>query len=99
MNGTKATPKVRVPIQLCPKCGATLSGATSADAGRAIRPKPGDVTVCMYCAQLLMFGEGLSLVALDALPDHADAESRAAVRLLQDTARRLKWKADSSGAV
>jgi hypothetical protein len=37
----------------CPGCGAKLDGATNVDDGG--EPKPGDVTVCMYCSMGLIF--------------------------------------------
>lgn len=42
----------------CPACGTLLDAAMSAALDDA-RPTPGDVTVCAYCASLLVFGDGL----------------------------------------
>jgi hypothetical protein len=48
----------------CPCCTALLTGITPA--GRrgnepAKLPNPGDWTVCIYCSEILRFGEGLAL--------------------------------------
>lgn len=63
----------------CPHCSATLSGhmAVSADA----RPKPGDVSICAYCAEINQYDDTGQLVIpspellleLSALPDVARA--------------------------
>lgn len=45
----------------CPGCGASLDAASSF--GNHV-PEPSDLTVCGYCASVLMFGEGLSLSLL-----------------------------------
>lgn len=39
----------------CPKCGAFLEMATSIDDSKE-RPKPGDLSVCIYCGEVLEFG-------------------------------------------
>jgi predicted amidophosphoribosyltransferase len=38
----------------CPCCGAKLDAAT----GGRLAPRPGDVTICAYCAAPLVFTEG-----------------------------------------
>lgn len=43
----------------CPSCGHLLEAAMNARAGRK-PPVEGDVTVCMYCANPLMFRADLS---------------------------------------
>ena len=50
---------------VCPQCGKTLDGFTSAALDGA-RPKPGDVSICFYCATVLEFcGESLALRRLE----------------------------------
>lgn len=44
---------------LCPQCGTVLDGATSLEG--KFTPKPGDVTVCAYCATFLKYDEYLFL--------------------------------------
>lgn len=53
-----------VPTQRCPCCDAALEAATWVSTGpgdEPARPKPDDLTFCLYCAALLRFGEGLNL--------------------------------------
>jgi hypothetical protein len=52
----KLKPKMRVPEQPCPYCGAVqdaVSGTTSR------YPEPGDVSVCIHCAGASIFDEQL----------------------------------------
>ena len=49
----------RIPASKCPTCGAPLSAATGLEGGRG--PKPGDVTQCIRCAELLIFTNKLRL--------------------------------------
>jgi len=64
-NG-KALPNVR-----CPTCNTRIDAATGAvdSAGAMLpdsaRPKPGDLTVCFYCATLLQFAPDMTAVPLD----------------------------------
>lgn len=46
----------RLPLSLCPSCGAKLSGAGSA---HGWTPSPGDGTFCAYCRALLVYGPDL----------------------------------------
>lgn len=39
----------------CPECRSTLDGATGVDHDE--RPKPGDVSLCLYCGTILVFEE------------------------------------------
>lgn len=52
----------------CPRCGKNLDAATAPFA--PVRPQPGDVTVCFYCATVLEFTEdmGFKLANISALP-------------------------------
>ena len=50
----------QVKTSICPKCFTILSAATNMD-DENLRPKPGDVTVCLYCAEVLVFNEDLTL--------------------------------------
>lgn len=47
----------RLPGRHCPVCRAEIDGQTSV-AGQ-FTPKPGDVTVCLYCQSILIFTEDL----------------------------------------
>lgn len=46
----------------CPSCGKPLDCATGVD-GKS-KPKFGDVSVCLYCGEILSFGMGLVLQPL-----------------------------------
>lgn len=48
--------KARTAPSLCPSCGATLDGWSSA---HGWTPRPGDLSFCAYCRALLVFGPGL----------------------------------------
>lgn len=50
---------VKMHKDLCPQCGTVLDAQTSLE-GR-LTPKPGDVTVCVYCTTFLQFDEYLFL--------------------------------------
>jgi len=65
------------PVQRCPVCGHLLDRT----AGGAERPKEGDVTVCVSCAEPLQFGAGLLLVRAE--PKGLDEITRAEIAYLQ----------------
>lgn len=76
----------------CPRCGKRLTGAGSV--GHDKPPEEGDVTICMFCAMVLVFyntPDGLGL----RFPNFKDAQEltrnpTALLQLgvLQETARR-----------
>lgn len=73
----------------CPNCGSELSGAASLSDNKAL-PKTGDLSICMYCAELLEFRNDLTLARLSAsdvaaLPE----ETRQALLRAQDSVRRF----------
>lgn len=43
----------------CLNCNTLIDGATSV--GSDVRPKPGDVTVCMYCGHVMAFNDELTM--------------------------------------
>jgi hypothetical protein len=49
-----SSPHYRTPKQLCPHCGYLFDaiGALNSDAKT---PKPGDASICLNCAEILMF--------------------------------------------
>ena len=49
-----------VPLTKCPTCGNAIECATALDDSDAV-PSPGDCTVCLECAEVLIFTEGLGL--------------------------------------
>lgn len=48
----------------CPTCAANLSAATTMDDPTAV-PSVGDVSVCLYCGEVLEFTEDMSLKKID----------------------------------
>ena len=63
-----------LPEQFCPYCFHRLDSATSFDTEES--PQPGDFTVCISCANILRYGEGMSLHAssLMEIPAHSRME-------------------------
>lgn len=59
--------------QSCPKCGKKLDAVS--DAFGEASPGPGDMTVCLYCGQIMQFGEGGTLL-LSSLSACHDEETR-----------------------
>ncbi len=41
----------------CPTCGKLLDACTSAEGDSS--PSPGDLSVCWYCGEILVFGKGM----------------------------------------
>jgi len=78
----KLKPTVRIPIAVCPDCGAKLdrsNGITSH------YPEEGDINVCAHCAGVATFNNGLQL---EAWP--ADKPLPQEVREAQALIRRLR---------
>jgi len=47
--------------QPCRGCSKPIDAATGVFTEKEVRPKPGDVTVCLYCGHLMVYREGLVL--------------------------------------
>ncbi len=72
----------RIKLKPCPACGYQLDAAarlTTQDDGEERGPQAGDYTVCIECAALLRFKEGLELMELSA----ADLEAMDAGGLME----------------
>lgn len=52
-----------IPPRMCPSCGKLLDGATQLrDASEHQEtPKAGDATICLYCANVAVFADDLTL--------------------------------------
>lgn len=73
---------MRVPERRCPHCDARLD---SAERPSGDDPSPGDVSVCFYCARLLLFAEDMSIEKLPhGHPAHTDPEVRRVVSLVKE---------------
>jgi hypothetical protein len=46
------------PSQLCPDCGKELNAITIIF-GKPVAPTPGDISICAYCASVLVFDADL----------------------------------------
>jgi hypothetical protein len=51
--------ETRTPPGACLACGKIVDAVTSLDGGH--RPKPNDITLCLYCGHIMAFGEGLRM--------------------------------------
>lgn len=51
--------QTRLPASQCPYCETKLDAAT--DLETVVMPKPGDISICIKCAQLLIFTDDLTL--------------------------------------
>jgi len=51
----------RMPTSICPICKSSLEAATSL---KNEIPDPGDISVCLYCGNILKFNDDLELVSL-----------------------------------
>lgn len=71
----------------CPACLTLLDGFTSVRLDGAV-PKPGDPTVCMYCASLLVFGDRLQFrFPTDA--ELVEFEDVREIKVARDAAMRM----------
>lgn len=53
---------IRLSPQVCPHCGHAIDATTGW--GHETGPAPGDISVCMYCAELVAFDENLNFRVL-----------------------------------
>lgn len=79
-----------VPREFCPYCLSELNRAVATFGTNA--PKPGDFTICVYCAEVLEFDEKLKPVRPTNLEkDFADdPELAETIRKMQALAREHK---------
>jgi hypothetical protein len=55
---------VQLPTRKCPVCETKLNAATAVDAADVL-PETGDITVCFYCAAVLVFAPDLGFDTID----------------------------------
>jgi hypothetical protein len=54
----------KMPVCQCPTCESTLDAALASD-GSDLAVVPGDVTMCVYCTEILEFTEEFMLTKVD----------------------------------
>lgn len=66
----------RVRGSRCPQCGALMDGATGLTGDRA--PRPGDISICVYCQEILQFQPDgtLERIPVEVLADLALKQPR-----------------------
>lgn len=69
----------RIPRSQCPHCGHRLNAASAAGLPR---PRPGDLSVCIGCGEVVQFGPRLSFKRVPA---------RVLANLLPDEAAELRY--------
>jgi hypothetical protein len=52
----------QVPMQFCPKCDEKLDGVSTMDDMQYRPPESGDITICAYCATILVYDTDAQLV-------------------------------------
>lgn len=76
----------------CPKCHKTLGGWSSVDSQN--RPRPKDVTVCVYCSSVLEFDKKmhLSLASAEAIGACDFPDLQQTYRVVESVRKALKTK-------
>ena len=83
-----------VPTSRCPFCGHKLDAAMAGDPKYPdVIPKPGDVSVCISCASVLVFADDLTVRA----PMPGEIEMTPALRRAQDAVRALDRRGMRNG--
>jgi hypothetical protein len=62
MGNKKITP---LPISYCPMCGHLLDSATVIGRRGKREPRSGDISLCIECAEVLVYAEGMVLERAD----------------------------------
>ena len=79
----------------CPGCGRSdIDGATHiAESNHIVTPKPGDLSICVYCGAINQFTEdmGLESCDLDKLTG-LDAMEKAKLRKLSQLCKSRSWR-------
>jgi len=78
----------RLPVSVCPCCGAPNNACSSAMGGRG--PKPGDVTVCLLCSTILVFADDMTTREPTKEEAHEIAGDKNVLAVVAATARVRK---------
>lgn len=74
----------------CPNCGAGFDSASPIGDDTTLEPSPGDISICLYCGEWLMFDDS-TLPTLK--PSEDDMKQASAAMLREALALRVKWEA------
>ena len=74
------------PGRVCPACGREVDDDTNANPADPGGPKPGDISVCLYCAHLNVYTEDLGLRGATQEEAHALLMDRRVRRAIAATA-------------
>lgn len=86
-----------VPL-VCPKCGVEMDVTAGLSTEGKVSPKPGDATLCVYCATYLCFMPGMVLRYLtDQEFERLPATQRALMKGMKETFSRPSVRARLSG--
>lgn len=83
----------------CPGCGAPNDAATSTRDDQEQVPRPGDASICLTCAEILVFRDDMTtrLMSAGELAD-LDAGDRSHLLLARRAVRQVhEWKATKEG--
>jgi hypothetical protein len=69
----------KLPSCPCPSCGKALDGCSQADGDST--PKPGDITICIYCGHIMAFADDLAFRELNDEEVHAIAGDPRIIRI------------------
>lgn len=58
---TDKTATAKLPSSPCTHCGKMMNDATSLDGDEDYRPEPGNVTLCIYCCNIMVYADDLTL--------------------------------------
>lgn len=90
------TTPIQMPYCTCPSCGGRIDAATAAvspDDGSTPTPEPGDITFCIYCAEILLFKEDMTVrTATKADLEPLDIPTQMRLLLIQETVRSMAAK-------
>jgi hypothetical protein len=76
----------------CPACASPINGHANADGARC-GPKPGDLSVCLYCTSFLQFEDSGVRELKPADLEQLEPEARMAINLVRDAVLRVHAQA------
>jgi hypothetical protein len=83
-----AVKSYEVPPARCPSCGYLADAATPVRGMSEAVPKPGDITMCIRCGNVLKFGQSLDLLPVDV--DTLPAETRRTLHAMKEALKKAR---------